>query len=158
MTTRTLDRIDRRILALLQQDGRITHAALAQRVSLSPRACLDRVRRLEREGYITGYRACLDPRRVSQLVTVIAEVTLTDQRRTTRQVFEKRVQACEEVIECHLVSGTFDYLVRFACRDLDHYRELTSAWIDDVRMGVARVVSCPELETVKEFRGYPLPE
>ena len=151
-----LDRIDRRILAILQSDGRISHAALAERVSLSPRACLDRVRRLEREGYISGYRACIDPRRIGQLVAVTAEVTLTDQRRATRQVFEKRLLACPEVIECHMVSGAFDYIVRFACPDLDYYRELTSSWIDDPGMGVARVVSCPELETVKEFCGYPV--
>lgn len=151
-----LDSIDQQILRALQQDGRITNQALAERVALSPRACLDRVRRLERERFIEGYRAIVGRRAYGELLVVHAEVVLVDQRQTTMQNFERRALQCPEVIACYLVSGASDYLVRFACRDIDHYRGLTDAWINDLTMGVARIVSHTEIAAVKEFEGYPL--
>jgi len=153
---RALDEIDRRLVEILQRDGRITMTRLAQAVALSPRPVLERVRRLERDGVIGGYSAVLDPRRVEGLVTVMAEVTLRDQGRQTQAQFERRIAATPEVVACHLVSGAFDYVVRFACASLEAYRVLTSAWIDDPTAGVARIASMPELKTIKEFRGYPL--
>jgi len=87
MANRELDRIDRRILEILQSDGRITNQALAERITLSARACLDRVRRLERSGLITGYMAVLDPRGVGGLLTIVVEVTLKDQTRATHHRF-----------------------------------------------------------------------
>lgn len=151
-----IDAIDQRILLALQQDGRITNQALAQRVGLSPRACLDRVRRLERDKYIEGYRAIVSRQTLGALIVVHTEVVLVDQRQATMQRFERRALQCPEVIACHLVSGPFDYLVRFACRDLDHYQGLSDAWINDLTMGVARIVSHTELRSVKEFSGYPV--
>jgi len=136
-----LDRIDRQILELLQKDGRITNQALSERVALSPRACLDRVRRLEKNGFISGYMALVEPRRQSQ---------------ATHARFEQRMRQCPEVIECFLVSGACDYVLRLACRSLDHYREITNGWTDDLALGVERLSSKPELQTVKAFRGYPL--
>ncbi len=150
-----LDDIDRRILAALQRDGRITFQRLAREIALSPRPTLERVRRLERDGVISGYAALLDARR-GDLVTVVAEVTLRDQGRQTQAQFERRIGECREVVACHLVSGAFDYVVRFACPSLEHYRVLTASWIDDPMMGVSRVASMPELKTIKEFRGYPV--
>lgn len=152
---RPLDRTDLRILTVLADDGRITVQALAERVHLSPRACLDRVRRLERERVITGYAALIAPDAVGRCVTVVAEVSLRDQRADIQRRFEDRVRATPEVVACFLVSGAFDYLVRLVCRDLEHYRRLTSEWIDDPALGVARVVSCPELHTVKNVVGPP---
>lgn len=125
-------------------------------MALSPRACLDRVRRLERNGIIGGYRAMLGRAALGQLVLVFSEVTLVDQRQTTLQQFEKRAARCPEVVACHLISGQYDYLVRFACRDIEHYRGITDAWINDLSMGVARIASHTELKTVKEFGGWPL--
>lgn len=151
-----IDAIDQRILLALQQDGRITNQALAQRVGLSPRACLDRVRRLERDRYIEGYRAIVGRQALGALIVVHTEVVLVDQRQATMQRFERRALQCPEVIACHLVSGPFDYLVRFACRDLDHYQGISDAWINDLTMGVARIVSHTELRSVKEFSGYPV--
>ena len=87
---------------------------------------------------------------------VHAEVVLGDQRQATLQQFERPVLKCPEVIACHLMSGPFDYLVRFACRDLEHYRGITDAWINDTALGVARIVSHSELKSVKEFEGYPV--
>jgi DNA-binding Lrp family transcriptional regulator len=157
MATRELDRLDRRILEILQQDGRITNQALSERIALSPRACLDRVRRLERSGLIGGYMALVEPRKAGSLMTIIVEVSLKDQTQATHARFEHRVRHSEEVVECYLVSGQCDYVLRLACRDLDHYRELTNAWTDDPALGVEKIASKPELQTIKPFRGYPLP-
>ncbi|HQR19452.1 MAG TPA: Lrp/AsnC family transcriptional regulator [Burkholderiaceae bacterium] len=155
MAARELDDIDRRILAILQRDGRITNQALAERIALSPRACLDRVRRLERSGSIAGYMAVVDPRATGSLLTIVVEVTLKDQTRATHHRFEQRMRAADEVVECFLVSGPCDYVLRLACRDLDHYRDLTNAWTDDPALGIEKISSKPELQTVKAFRGYP---
>lgn len=151
-----LDAIDLEILRALQADGRLTNPALCERVGLSPRACLDRVRRLEREGRIAGYRADVARDVAGPLVVVHTEVMLVDQRQATLAQFERRAARCPEVIACYLVSGPYDYLVRFACRDLDHYQRISDAWINDLSMGVARIVSHTELKTVKEFAGYPV--
>lgn len=153
---KALDRIDRQIVAILQQDGRITNQALSERIALSPRACLERVRRLERAGVIAGYMALVEPRKLGNLLTIIVEVSLRDQSQATHARFEQRMKASPEVIECFLVSGSSDYVLRLACRSLEHYRELTNAWTDDPALGVERIASKPELQTVKPFRGYPI--
>ncbi len=152
-----LDRIDRQILETLQRDGRMTNQALSEKVALSPRACLERVRRLEKSGVISGYMALVEPRKLSNLLTIVVEVSLRDQSQATHLRFEQRMRASNEVIECFLVSGPCDYVLRLACASLDHYRELTNAWTDDPALGIERIVSKPELQTVKPFRGYPLP-
>jgi len=152
-----LDRIDRQILGILQHDGRITNQALSEKVALSPRACLDRMRRLERGGFISGYMALVEPRKLGSLLTIVVEVSLRDQSQATHSRFEHKMRSCDEVIECFMVSGSCDYVLRLACRSLDHYRELTNAWVDDTTLGVERIASKPELQTVKPFRGYPLP-
>ena len=151
-----LDRIDRQILDLLQRDGRMTNQALSERVALSPRACLDRVRRLERSGMISGYMALLEMRKIGNPLTVFVEVALRDQSAATHSRFEARMRACDEVIECFLVSGQSDYVLRIACESLDHYRDLTNAWTDDATLGIERISSKPELQTIKPFRGFPL--
>jgi len=156
MATRELDRIDQRILEILQRDGRMTNQALSEQIALSPRACLERVRRLERSGLIAGYMAVIEPRKLGGLLTIVVEVTLKDQTQATHSRFEQRMRAAEEVVECFLVSGLCDYVLRLACRDLDHYRELTNAWTDDPTLGVEKITSKPELQTIKPFRGYPL--
>ena len=90
-------------------------------------------------------------------LTIVVEVTLKDQSQATHSRFEQRMRNADEVVECFLVSGQCDYVLRLACRDLDHYRELTNAWTDDPTLGVEKITSKPELQTVKAFRGYPLP-
>jgi len=105
---------------------------------------------------IAGYRAIVDRSALGEAIVVHAEVTLVDQRQSTLQQFEQRAARCDEVIACHLLSGPYDYLVRFACSDIEHYRRITDAWINDLSMGVARIVSHTELATVKEFGGYPV--
>jgi Lrp/AsnC family leucine-responsive transcriptional regulator len=119
-----LDRTDRRILALLQQDGRITNLKLAEAVHLSPTATLERVKRLTSEGYIIGYRARLNPQKLGAGMLVFVEVLLD---RTTPNIldqFQAAVKESPEVMECHLVAGGFDYLIKLRAADMADYREL----------------------------------
>lgn len=153
---KTPDSIDLKILATLQAQGRLTQQALSQHVGLSARACLDRVRHLEHTGVIEGYMARINPRKLGSLLTVLVEITLKDQTQATHQRFEARMRATAEVIECFLVSGNCDYVLRLACRDLDHYRELTAVWTDDPAFGIEKIASKPELQTIKPFCGYPI--
>ncbi|MCJ0765940.1 Lrp/AsnC family transcriptional regulator [Variovorax terrae] len=152
-----LDRADLKLLELLQRDGRATAQALSEAVNLSARATLNRVRRLEAQGLIEGYRALVHRAALGEQVSVFAEIALKDQRQATVQRFEKRMAAAPEVVACYLVSGRYDYLVRVACRDLAQYRDLTSAWLDDVGLGIEKIVTSTELQTIKEFAGFPLP-
>jgi Lrp/AsnC family transcriptional regulator, regulator of ectoine-degradation genes len=148
-----LDRIDVRILAALQRDGRSTIQKLAQTVGLSPRASLERVRRLEAAGIIAGYHAVVELGRLARPVNVFAEIILEKQAHQGR--FERRLAAIEEVVECWEVSGTVDYLARFVCPDLAAYEELTAGLIGDASLGVARIVSHVALRPVRRFSGYP---
>lgn len=148
-----LDRIDIRILAALQRDGRMTVQKLAGVVGLTPRPALERVRRLEAAGIITGYRAVLAIERLSKPITVFAEITLERQARSDR--FERRLSAIEEVVECWEVSGAVDYVARFVCADLARYETLTSDLVENDDLGVARIVSHIALRPIRAFAGYP---
>ncbi|MEQ4619446.1 MAG: Lrp/AsnC ligand binding domain-containing protein [Corticimicrobacter sp.] len=119
----TLDKIDLRILELLQKDGRIPNTKLAEAVALSPTAVLARVQRLTREGYILGYEARLNPRKLKAGLLVFVEVLLD---RTTPNVFDQfklAVQDRREIMECHMVAGGFDYLLKTRHDDMDAYRD-----------------------------------
>jgi Lrp/AsnC family transcriptional regulator of ectoine degradation len=148
-----LDRIDVKILAELQRDGRSTIQKLAETIGLSARATLERVRRLEAAGVIAGYQAVVELRQLSRPVNIFAEIIL--EKHANRGRFEKRLASIDEVVECWEVSGDVDYLVRFVCADLAGYEEVTSALIDDTNLGVARIVSHVALRAVRRFTGYP---
>ena len=148
-----LDQTDIRILSTLQRDGRSTIQKLAEQVALSPRACLERVRRLEGSGVISGYQAVVELSRLSRPVNVFAEIMLEKQAQQGR--LERRLNAIEEVVECWEVSGAVDYIARFVCPDLAAYQELTNALIDDPSLGIARIVSHVALRAVRKFNGYP---
>jgi Lrp/AsnC family transcriptional regulator, leucine-responsive regulatory protein len=117
-----LDRTDLRILAQLQDDGRISNLKLAEAVALSPTAVLARVQRLTRDGYIEGYEARLNPKKLGAGMLVFVEVLLD---RTTPNVFDQfraAVQVHPEILECHMVAGGFDYLLKTRVGDMDAYR------------------------------------
>uniref|UniRef100_UPI00192D9A01 Lrp/AsnC family transcriptional regulator n=1 Tax=Belnapia mucosa TaxID=2804532 RepID=UPI00192D9A01 len=118
-----LDRIDLRILAHLQKNGRATNVDLAEAVGLSPSPCLTRVKRLEKAGYIAGYGAHLNLQKLGDTVTIYTEVTLSDHRSADFQRFEASIRGMSEVVECHLVSGGYDYLLKFMTRSIPHYQE-----------------------------------
>jgi DNA-binding Lrp family transcriptional regulator len=152
-----LDRADLKLLELLQQDGRTTVQALSEAIHLSARATLNRVRKLEAEGMIEGYRALVSRAALGGQICVFAEIALKDQRQSAVQRFEKRMAASHEVVACYIISGRYDYLVRLACPDLNHYHALITAWLDDPALGVEKIVTNIELATIKEFTGFPLP-
>lgn len=145
---RPLDRIDERILELLQRDGRLPVAELAREVHLTLTPCLERVRRLERQGYIEGYFARVSARRLGQRLLAFTEVTLD---RTTADVFERfkaAMQLVEEVLECHMVAGGFDYLLKVRVADMDEYRRVLGDRISSVR-GVQQTQTYFVMEEVK---------
>ncbi len=151
-----LVRIVRLLLEKLKEVWRQSAQSLSAAVHLSARATLNRVRRLEEHGTIEGYRSQISRAATGEHVAVFAEITLKDQRQATVQRFERHILACREVVACWLVSGRYDYLVRLGCRDLTHYRNLTNAWLEEVGLGIDRIVTNTELQTVKEFTGFPI--
>jgi Lrp/AsnC family leucine-responsive transcriptional regulator len=140
---RVLDRIDYKILRRLQENGRMTNADLARSVNLSPTPCLERVRRLEAEGYILDYVALLNPNRLGAGVVVFIQVQLD---RTSPGVFErfkKQVNLCPEIVECHMVAGGFDYLLKVRTSSMVEYREFlgqTLAQMSDIKQTHTYVV------------------
>ena len=151
-----LDRTDLRLLELLQHDGRASVQALSEQVHLSARATLNRVRKLEQHGLIRGYRAVLNRQAVGPAIAFFTEVALKDQRQAAARNFEQRMLATPEVVACYLLSGRYDYLVRIACADLAQYQRLTNGWLDDASLGIEKIVTRTELQTIKEFGGFPL--
>ena len=125
-----LDRIDLKILAQLQQSGRITNVELADAVGLSPSPCLTRVKRLEKAGYITGYAAQVNLHKLGEFLTVFTEVTLTEHRSGDFSRFESRIRKIDEIVECHLVSGGYDYLLKFITRGVAHYQSIIESMLE----------------------------
>lgn len=117
-----LDRTDRKILKLLQEDGRITTVDLAEKVGLSPTATSERVKRLFRERYVTGFRAMLDPVKLGRGLLVFVEVSLDKTTPDVFELFSHAVRRSPEVLECHMVAGGFDYLVKTRVADMAAYR------------------------------------
>lgn len=155
--TKPLDRIDHNILRLLQEHGRLSNVDLAKRVNLSPTPCLERVRRLERAGYITGYRAELDPVMLDQALTVFVQMTLD---RTTPDVFDlfkAKVQDLHEVVECHMVAGGFDYLLKIRVRDMTAFRHFLGEQLTNLP-GVLTTHTYVVMEGVKEGNLVNVPE
>lgn len=118
-----LDRIDLNILVQLQLDGAQTNLKLSEKVGLSPSPCLQRVKRLESASYITGYGARLNLAKLADSVTVFTEVTLVDHRIDDFAKFEANIRDVDELMECHLISGGYDYLLRFLAPSIAHYQE-----------------------------------
>lgn len=151
-----LDRIDRAILAELQKDGRLSNVELARRVNLSPPACLERVRRLERSGIITGYTALLDPVRLGSGLLVFIEIVLD---RTTPDVFDRFREAVllmPEVQECYMVAGGFDYLVKARVKDMAAYRDFLGTTLVALP-GVRETHTYAVMEEVKATTAIALP-
>lgn len=125
-----LDRIDLRILCHLQQNSRITNVILADAVGLSPSPCLIRVKRLEKAGYISGYGAYIRLEKLADVQIVFTEVTLSDHRREDFAKFEATIRNVDEIIECHLVSGGYDYLLKFMTRSVVHYQSVIESLLE----------------------------
>jgi Lrp/AsnC family leucine-responsive transcriptional regulator len=150
-----LDRIDLKLLKILQEDGRISNLKLAEAVSLSPTAVLARVQRLTREGFIQGYEARLDPHKLGRGFTVFVEVLLD---RTTANVFDQfkaAVQVRDEIMECHMVAGGFDYLLKTRMADMAAYRDFAGTVLWQLP-GVRETRTYAVMEEVKNSARIPL--
>jgi DNA-binding Lrp family transcriptional regulator len=151
----TLDRYDRALLHVLQHEGRITNSELAARVHLSESACLRRVRSLEAAGLIEGYAAVLNQQRAGCPVNVFVSITLERQERADLRAFEEAIRKVPEVMECYLMSGEYDYLVRVVVSDTADFERVHSQHLTSLPH-VSRVHSSFALRTVQKSRELPI--
>lgn len=155
MASKNLDTIDRRIVAALQADGRLSNVKLAERIGLSPSPCLRRVTRLEKHGYIESYRAVLGRDRIGLGLTVFVGIRIEGHADQRAEAFEQAVVAMPEIVACHMVSGESDYLIEVVVPDLAHYQRflveklLSLPIIREVRSNIA-------IQSLKTTAALPL--
>ena len=142
-----LDATDRRILGVLQKDGRITNADLSDQVNLSPSACHRRVERLEKDGFMAGFVALLDARRLGKPTTVFVEITLQGQADDLLDAFEREVARIPDILECHLMAGTADYLLKIMAEDTEDFARIHRQHLSRLP-GVRQMQSSFALRTV----------
>jgi Lrp/AsnC family leucine-responsive transcriptional regulator len=150
-----IDPTDRRILEVLQRHGRMSNADLSEQVNLSPSACHRRVQRLEKEGFINGYVALLDPRKMGRPTTVFVEITLSGQADEVLDAFEKAVARVPDVLECHLMAGSADYLLKVVALDTDDFARIHRRSLATLP-GVAQMQSSFALRTVRQTTALPV--
>jgi DNA-binding Lrp family transcriptional regulator len=149
-----MDVIDRRILAELQADGRMTNVELARRAGISAPPCLRRVRRLEEAGVIRGYYADTDPQKLDWEIVFFAIVGLDSQKEQVLAAFEQTVSQWPEVRECHMIRGGGDFLLRLVARDTAHENQLTQRLTGAA--AVAKVQTLQTIRTSRDLAGVPL--
>ena len=150
-----LDRIDRRILAALQANARLTNQALSEQVALSPSACLARVRRLELAGVIQGYHARLDPFAIDVGLVLYAEVTLKGHSAGELELFERTIDAISAVVEASHMTGAYDYLLKIVTADMAEWTRITEE-LTSSDIGVERINTHVMMNKPKFFVGYPI--
>ena len=150
-----VDQIDRRILNVLQRSGRISNADLAEKVNLSASACHRRVQRLEKDGFIKDYVALLDPRKLDVPTTVFVEITLSAQADEVLENFEKAVARIPDVLECHLMAGTADYILKVVAENTEDSARIHRQYLTRLP-GVAQMQSSFALRTVFKTTALPL--
>jgi len=155
MTLSTLDRIDRKLLAELQAEGRVTNVDLASRVGLTAPPCLRRVRALEEEGVIRGYHADLDPSKLGFAITVFAMVSLRSQAEEDLRAFEDHIKGLPEVRECHMLNGEIDFILKIVSHDLQSFQEFLTSKLTPAP-NVASVKTSLTIRTAKNEPGVPL--
>ena len=153
----TLDRIDRDILALLQEDGRMTNVELAARVGLTAPPCLRRVRALEQAGVIRGYHADCDATLLGFPITVFAMVSLRSQAEHDLAAFERHVAAIPEVRECHMLNGEIDFILKIVAPDLERFQRILTTQLTPAP-NVASVKTSLTIRTAKAQSGVPIGE
>ena len=151
----TLDSIDRRLLAELQDEGRVTNVDLARRVGLTAPPCLRRVRALEEAGVIRGYHADLDASSLGFTITVFAMVSLKSQAEEDLRAFENHIKALPEVRECHMLNGEIDFILKIVSKDLQSFQEFLTSKLTPAP-NVASVKTSLTIRTAKQLPGVPL--
>lgn len=152
----TLDRIDLSILEALRQNGRITYQALSERVGLSARPCLERVKRLEQKGVIRGYTVLVEPSALGHDIIALAGISMRDPSASARQRLERALVAHPAVVELQVVNGEYDYVARIVASTLAAYEALTDAVLADPAFGLGRIHTTCVMKTRKSFEGYPV--
>lgn len=150
-----LDRIDRQILRHLQDDGRIHNSELADRVGLSPSPCLRRVKLLEEAGVIDHYSAMLNPVKLGLPMTIFVRVTLDRQDKATVEHFAAEIRGSAQVMECFLIAGSYDYLLRVVAADLEDYQRFQMEQLTQIA-GVRNVQTEIPLRCIKQATSYPV--
>ena len=150
-----LDATDRKILAALQREGRLSNADLAERINLSPSACHRRVARLEAEGVIRGYAALLEPKAAGRRSTVFVEIKLSGQTTELLDAFETAVARIPDVMECHLMAGAADYLLKISAKDPEDFARIHREALAQLP-GVAQMQSSFSLKVVRSTTALPL--
>ena len=150
-----IDETDARILQALQRQGRLSNAELAERVNLSASACHRRVQRLEADGIIRDYVALLDPRKVGRPTTVFVEITLSGQADEVLDAFERAVARVPDVLECHLMAGSADYLLKVVADDTEDFARIHRRYLATLP-GVAQMQSSFALRTVRQTTALPI--
>ncbi|WP_299876495.1 Lrp/AsnC family transcriptional regulator [uncultured Sulfitobacter sp.] len=151
----SLDEIDRRILRALQRNGRMSNAELSDVVHLSPSACHRRVQRMEKEGYIRDYVALLDARKLQVPTTVFVEITLQGQADEVLDAFERSVARIPDVLECHLMAGSADYLLKVVAEDTEDFARIHRQYLARLP-GVGQMQSSFALRTVCKTTALPV--
>ena len=151
-----MDRADTAIIVALQQDSSRSIAQLAELAGVSPSACHRRIRSLEESGVVTGYRAQVDARRLGLKLQAFVEITLTGQNREAMDRFEAAVADFDDILECHLMSGNADYLLRVAAVDLDQFDHIHRECLARLP-GVSSMRSSFSIRPIKRWTGYPVP-
>jgi Lrp/AsnC family transcriptional regulator, leucine-responsive regulatory protein len=150
-----MNETDRRLLRAMQREGRISNVDLARQVHLSPAACFERVKRLQRDGYIARYAALLDPRKVDRALLIFVEIKLDKMGGELFDAFARAVQRHEEILECHMVAGGFDYLIKVRVKDMTAYRNFLGHTL--MRLpGVRETHTYAVMEEVKNTTDLPL--
>ena len=152
-----LDRVDLQILALLQQNGKISNVELAEKVHLTPPPCLERVKRLEREGYITGYACLLDPYKLQAGLLAFIQVSLQSTTTEDLRNFNRAIREIDAVQECHMMSGGFDYLLKIRTADMQAYRQFLGEQLANIP-NVRETHTFVSMQEVKSRTAIPLPK
>lgn len=156
MADKGLDRIDQKILATLQRDGRLSNIALANAVNLSATPCLERVRRLERDGYIESYHAKLNAKKMKADFLTFMTVSLDKTNETVFEEFKSAIADIDEIVECHMVGGGFDYLLKVRTESMAEFRTLIGERLSGIS-SIASTGSYFVMEEIKNTRFYKIP-
>ena len=155
MKNKPLDRTDRHILQVLQRDGRISNVDLAKKVALSPTPCLERVKRLEKSGYIKGYVALANAAKLNANTQAFIQVSLSNTSTAKLRDFNQRMRQLPEVETCHMVAGGFDYLLKIRCADMQHYQRFLGEQLANIPL-ISQTHTYVVIEEVKSETAIPL--
>jgi len=155
MNEHKLDQIDLNILAVLQTNGRIKNTDLADKVALSASPCLQRVKRLEKMGFISSYQAIIEINKIVETIQIFTQITIAEHTLEDHKHFERKIVDIPEVIECYLASGGYDYLVKFVCRSIIHYQNTIQSLLDS-DLGISKYHSYVIMKEIVSKKALPI--